>query len=1255
MVRLPSRPATVALSSRLVLSFGLTCAALIAIGGFIFFSLHSLELLDRKTSSSAFDEIRVLRDARREADAMNNEAMRALTALTPGERQEQAVFVTRLQNKNHEELSIYESGKVGGDERGLVQEIQHSRREFFSEVEGLITRTKPLDDASVSATVIAKEVSVYQAYQKALLGLLHFEENENREMVASSTHRLEQTKWVGIVLLSVAILIGAWTGFTLHRLIGKLRKDKRRLQEEVEERARGAAALRESEARYRLLFAHSPDAILVVCEDLIVFVNPAALSLLGAEREELLIGRSPAEIVHPDEREAVVRRTRDALAGDPPPTAERRMVRLDGTSIEVESRIIPFTYEGKAAIQVIIRDNTERKSAAEKLNAQEKQYRLLFEDNPSPMWVYETRTLKFLAVNGAAIAHYGYSREEFLARTLTSIRPATDVARFLTVISDPGTPKEYSGIWKHRTKAGRIITVAIHSSPIDFEGRKARLATAFDITERIASERRIREREASLALAQHVAGVGSWEYRFGADGRIDHDQLFWSAEVYHLFGFSRQDSRPSTTAFFQAVHPGDRVKVAQHFRTFQQEGGRLSVDHRIVRPDGVERFVHLAAEVITAGSEGTPSKVIGTIMDITEQVTKAKALAKAEEKYRAIFAHASEGIFQSSLEGKFLVVNPAAARIFGFDSPEEMKEGRSDISRQSYVDPARRAEFVRQIEEAGVVNDFECEVYRKDGSKVWISENARIVRDEAGRTLYFEGTIQDISERKYAAERLREQANLLNLAHDAIMVCDMEDRIVFWNNGAERLYGWTEKEVRGRAISEFLHYIDPEAMQLAQEIFLQTGEWSGEKKDRTKNGETLVVHSRWSLVRDEEGRPKSKLVINTDITEQKKIEEQFLRAQRLESIGTLASGVAHDLNNILLPIMMAAPILREEMEAGDRDRFLDIVEANARRGADIIKQVLTFARGADGVRILLQPIYLLEEVTKIALQTFPKSITIRTSYEENVHALEADPTQLHQVLLNLSINARDAMPNGGQLQLRAENFEVDEHFARMTPGASPGPHVMLQVTDSGTGIPKEVVEKIFDPFFTTKSIGLGTGLGLSTVAGIVKGHGGFLKLYTQPGHTSFSVFLPAKTAAEHGNLIEAETLVPRGNGEIILVVDDEPNIREVAELILASHGYTVHVAEDGPTALAIFAQQIGKIAAVVTDLAMPVMGGLMLVRTLRRLQPGLKIIVSTGRGEETQSDEIAALGVDGCLTKPYTTRNFLFKLHKVLRSLQDAA
>lgn len=263
--------------------------------------------------------------------------------------------------------------------------------------------------------------------------------------------------------------------------------------------------------------------------------------------------------------------------------------------------------------------------------------------------------------------------------------------------------------------------------------------------------------------------------------------------------------------------------------------------------------------------------------------------------------------------------------------------------------------------------------------------------------------------------------------------------------------------------------------------------------------------------------------------------------------------------------------------------------------------------------------------------------------------IEGDPTQLQQVLLNLCVNARDAMPDGGTLRLTIENFEVDEHYASMTTGATPGPHVLLQVSDEGRGIPRHVIDKIFDPFFSTKPVGKGTGLGLSTVLGIVKNYGGFMNVYSEPGHTSFRVFLPASNAATTMAVISDPDCAPRGCGEKILIVDDEPCIREAAKRVLEGWGYQPLLAEDGVAALALYAQQPNEIDLILTDLVMPLMDGLMLIRAVRKLNPEQKIILSTGRDEDTESPEIRSLGVDACLMKPHSREKLLVTLEETLR------
>jgi PAS domain S-box-containing protein len=665
---------------------------------------------------------------------------------------------------------------------------------------------------------------------------------------------------------------------------------------------------------------------------------------------------------------------------------------------------------------------------------------------------------------------------------------------------------------------------------------------------------------------------------------------------------------------------------------------------------------HLAPRQWTEGEIGLVQEVVERCWAIMERARAELVLRESEEHLGLIVAASNDGIWEHDYLTDVVTWSDRMYQMLGLDRDTFVASAESF---GALLHPDERAAFiqsVRQHRETGSRFESTNRILLRDGSYGQFLGRGQGVLNGLGKPIRMIGSLTDLTSLSKAEETLLEQAELLHLAHDAIMVRDAAGRIQFWNRGAELLYGWTSDEVHGRLVSDFLHYEDPPAVLAAKHTLHETGSWSGECEHLTKAGGTVTVRSRWTLVRDEQGQPKSNLVINTDITEQKKVEEQFLRAQRLESIGTLASGVAHDLNNILLPIMMAAPVLRNQMDPVERDKFLDIVESSAKRGAAIIKQVLTFARGAEGDRILLQPIYLVDEVSKIASQTFPKTITVRTVYEENVRILEADPTQLHQVLLNLCINARDAMPNGGELLLRAANFDADEQYARLTPGATAGPYVLLEVTDGGSGIPKDVVDKIFDPFFTTKGIGDGTGLGLSTVAGIVKSHNGFIAVESAPGRTCFKIFLPARQALSADSPLPVADFVPQGDGETILIVDDEPAIREVAQFILETNGYCVLIAEDGSEALALFALHMSRIAAIVTDLAMPIMSGLILVRALRRIRPSLKVIVSTGGADELQTAEIAALRVDAWLTKPFTTRDLLLKLSHVLHGdIKDAA
>jgi PAS domain S-box-containing protein len=390
-----------------------------------------------------------------------------------------------------------------------------------------------------------------------------------------------------------------------------------------------------------------------------------------------------------------------------------------------------------------------------------------------------------------------------------------------------------------------------------------------------------------------------------------------------------------------------------------------------------------------------------------------------------------------------------------------------------------------------------------------------------------------------------------------------------------------------------------------------------------------------------------------DITEKKQLESQFFRAQRLESIGTLASGIAHDLNNILAPIMMAAPLIRTSKSPAATEKMLTTVESSAQRGALLVRQLLTFGRGVEGERQMLAIAPIFGEMVTIARQTFPKNITIATEIADDVGPILGDATQVHQVLLNLCVNARDAMPQGGKLTMAAANVQVDRNSTTMAPGAKAGDYVRLSVADTGSGMTPEIIDKIFDPFFTTKEMGKGTGLGLATVLGLVKSHGGFVTLNSEPGAGSvFHVHFPASSRPEAFVPVVRTVAPPPGHGELLLVVDDEENIRDVVSGTLSQHGYRVITADDGIKGTSRYAMSLDDIKLVITDLDMPNLDGMTMIRVLQQMNPKLKVIVSSGAlsREEmgARMTELTSLGVSAFLDKPYTADQILQVVHDAL-------
>ena len=622
----------------------------------------------------------------------------------------------------------------------------------------------------------------------------------------------------------------------------------------------------------------------------------------------------------------------------------------------------------------------------------------------------------------------------------------------------------------------------------------------------------------------------------------------------------------------------------------------------------------------------------------TNQTSKAFCTPSIEQFWNVL----PGVLWKLSADGLVTEANQAALDFLGYT--REQFQGHSVD--EFLLSGLEFHDLMASVRHAGKADSIPACLRCADGSTRDVTINASST--DGGEVIYC--AINDRSIQRRTEDHARSQAVFFEKPVEAIFTQTLEGVVTQWSSGAESLYGLHAAEVLGKKL--------PPRLSLPSEIFQQAltavqecGEWSSETRIISTHGVEMELFMRWVLLRAGDGKPEAILVLSDDASELRQLNEDRLRSHRHECVGTLAGGIAHDLNNVLQPISMFLDILRHRLPDSESREMIDAVEANLHRATDLVRQILTFSSGVRAEQRAVDIPELISEVSNFIRPTFPKTIHLQVSVQENIHAVLGNPTQIEQVLLNFSVNARDAMPGGGRLKLEASNFHVDESFARLHHQAKSGNYVRITVSDTGHGIPRSLRKKIFEPFFTTKVPEKGTGLGLATAIGIIRNHGGFLTLDTEEGcGSSFHAFLPASLAPAERQPAESPSQENRqtsGHGETILLVDDEPTVLKVMTRSLEKSGYRVSPAEDGEQGFALYSQHQSNVRLVITDMAMPGMAGPALIAAMKKLNPSVKIICTSGFGSSSGKDLVNELGVHAILSKPCNSRI-------ILQAIQDA-
>ena len=893
------------------------------------------------------------------------------------------------------------------------------------------------------------------------------------------------------------------------------------------------------------------------------------------------------------------------------------------------------------------------KKAEKALHESEKKYRLIVE-NQTDLVVKVDTAGRFQFVSPSYCEIFGKTEKELLGKTFMPLVHEDDRDSTAKAMENLYRPP-YTAYMEQRamTKNGWRWLGWMDTALLDKNKKvTAIIGVGRDITGRKETEKELQDLNKTMDLAQEMAGIGYWSFDKKTEKRM------WSSKMFENFGLNPESGPPYLEEIKKVFHPEDSQVYEKNFKGAL---GGIPYDQvaKIFFPDGSTHFVHTRGYP-KINNSGKIVGLFGTSQDITDRVFAERALRESEENYRRMFENSVIGFFQSTPEGKFVRINSAFAKMFHYESSEELLSKISDIKTQYYVNPEDRSQYETILQQEGNVDGFEYEARCKDGAIIWVTDSTRAYFDEEGRMIRYEGAVNDITERKLAEKALsRSHQTFLAVLEgiDAtVYVADMHSHeILFMNKHMIDAFGG---DLTGRICHEAFRGETTPCSHCTNERLLDadghpTGVCAWEAKNPL-TGKWYINHDR--AIQWLDGR-MVRLQIAFDVTlikeleqERKRIGEQLKQAQKMESVGRLAGGVAHDFNNMLGAILGYTELGMLEVSPADpiHGTLKDIQKA-AQRSADLTRQLLAFARKQTVTPRVLDLNVAVEGMLKMLRQIIGENIELVWLPGKELGPIRMDPSQIEQLLANLCVNARDAIHDTGKITVETGIATFDEVYCSEHVGAVPGEYMLLSVSDNGCGMDAEILSHLFEPFFTTKEVGKGTGLGLATVYGMVKQNNGFIDVISQPGQgTTFKIYLPRHTP-ESGRTVKTDVSPPAARGhETILLVEDEPMILDIAVKILQRQGYSVMAAATPGEAIRLAREYTGEIHLLMTDVVMPEMNGRDLAKNLLSLYPNLKRLFMSGY----TADVIAHHGVldEGVkfIQKPFSVQALAAKVREVL-------